>query len=217
MKRLKNIKGAVFDLDGTLLDTNGLWLDVDRAFFARRHMEMPPDYPDSVSAMDFFAAARYTIQRFELTDTPYELLEEWKALTVKVYAEKVKLTENAFEYLTFLGSEGVKLGVATSALPELYVPALKNNGIYDIFSEAALVCTTDVGKGKEYPDVYLRSAEGLGLRPEECAVFEDVYTGVISAKNAGFMTVWITQSPLLRDDYKHADIIIPGFVPELFR
>lgn len=217
MNRLKNINGAIFDLDGTLLDTNSLWVDVDRSFFEKRGMQMPEDYPDSVNAMDFIAAARYTIERFGLPDTPMELLEEWKSLTVKAYAERVKLVPKAHDYLTELKKWGVRLGVATSALPELYIPALKNNGIYDMFS--ALISTTDVGKGKENPDVYMECAKRLELEPSECAVFEDVYLGIKSAKKAGFITVWICNplpAPEFLVENRGADIIIPSFVPELF-
>ena len=218
MNRLNNIKGAIFDLDGTILDTNGLWIGVDRVFFEKRGIEMPADYPDKVSTMDFYAAARYTIKRFDLPDTPSQLLEEWKSLTVKVYSEKVRLTPGAGEYLKKLDNNGVKLGVATSALPELFVPALKNNGIYDIFS--ALTSTAEVGKGKEYPEVYLETAKKLGLKPNECAVFEDVYLGVKSAKSAGFLTVWIRDHTSLSnptDDYADADIKISSFLSEIFK
>ena len=79
-------------------------------------------------------------------------------------------------YLTQLRQNGIRLGVATSSAEELFVPALKNNGIYDWFT--AFATTKEAGRGKEFPDVYCLAARRLGLRPSECAVFEDTLTGL---------------------------------------
>ena len=70
-------KAAIFDLDGTLLDSMGVWDQVDIDFLNKRGIEVPPDYMTKVSAMQFRQIAEYTIARFGLTDTPEELMQEW--------------------------------------------------------------------------------------------------------------------------------------------
>ncbi len=69
-------KGAIFDLDGTLLDSMGVWDQVDVDFLAKRGFEVPDDYMQKVAAMQFRQIAEYTIARFNLSDTPEELMEE---------------------------------------------------------------------------------------------------------------------------------------------
>ena len=64
MERLKGIKGAIFDLDGTLLDSMGIWGEIDRRFLERRGIELPEDYIDAMKFMEFNRAAEYTIRRF---------------------------------------------------------------------------------------------------------------------------------------------------------
>lgn len=189
MEKLENIKGAIFDLDGTLLDSTGLWEDIDRRFLAKRGISLPSDYSDAVSGMEFSEAAEYTVKRFGLKDTSEELLREWSELAEYAYARELKLKPFVKEYLELLAENGVKMGVATSSSREACVSALINNRIIDCFE---VVLTTDeAGAGKEKPDIYLKASERLGVKPEECAVFEDILPAILSAKSAGFVTVGV--------------------------
>ena len=70
-------KAAIFDLDGTLLDSMGVWDQVDIDFLAKRGIEVPADYMGKVAAMQFRQIAEYTIARFGLPDTPEALMQEW--------------------------------------------------------------------------------------------------------------------------------------------
>ena len=70
-------KGAIFDLDGTLLDSMGVWKEVDRLFFERRGISMPPDYAHAVAAMQSGDIADYTIRRFSLDEDREDLMREW--------------------------------------------------------------------------------------------------------------------------------------------
>ena len=171
MERLRQIKGAIFDLDGTLLDSMGIWEQIDAQFLERRGIPLPPDYAEAVKAMEFSQAAEYTIRRFGLQETPQALMEEWTALSQQAYARQIELKPGAKEYLAQLAEQGVLLGIATSATEELFIPALRHNGVWDLF--AAHTTTGQVARGKGFPDIYWATAEKLGLRPEECAVFEE--------------------------------------------
>lgn len=189
MERLTQKKGMIFDLDGTLLDSMWVWAEVDRRFLARRGIALPPDYMEAVNAMEFSQAAAYTIDRFALKDSPETLIREWTELSQQAYAQEIRLKPGAKAYLTQLRQNGIRLGVATSSAEELFVPALKNNGIYDWFT--AFATTKEAGRGKEFPDVYCLAARRLGLRPSECAVFEDTLTGLKGAAEGGFLTVGV--------------------------
>lgn len=175
-------KGAIFDLDGTLLDSMGVWDQVDVDFLAKRGIEVPDDYMQKVAAMQFRQIAEYTIARFGLSDTPEALMEEWDHMARVMYATVVEAKPYAREYLESLKASGAKLAVATSLPPMLREPAMKHVGIFDYFDD--VVSVDDAGDvGKTEPDVYLLAASRLGIKPSDCTVFEDLLVGMRSAKS----------------------------------
>jgi HAD superfamily hydrolase (TIGR01509 family) len=180
---MREYDAAIFDLDGTLIDSMSVWDRVDEAFLGRRGIPVTEDYTAAVSAMCFSEAAQYTISRYGFPDTPEELIAEWNGMVLREYAENIALKPHARELLDRLRGQGVRLGVATALPEELYGPVLRRNEVFDRFSAFASVCEAAHGKG--FPDVYLLTAQRLGVRPERCVVFEDVLPGIRGAKAAG--------------------------------
>lgn len=181
-------KAAIFDLDGTLLDSMGVWDQVDIDFLGQRGIDVPGDYMAKVASMQFRQIAEYTIARFDLPDTPEQLMDEWDAMARVAYATVVEAKPGALEYLSELKASGTRLGVATSLPPQLREPALSHVGMLDLFDE--IVSVDDAGDvGKDQPDVYVLTASRLGVEPCRCTVFEDLLIGIKSAKSVG-MSVW---------------------------
>ena len=165
-------KGAIFDLDGTLLDSMGVWDQVDVDFLAKRGIEVPDDYMQKVAAMQFRQIAEYTIARFSLSDTPEALMEEWDHMARVMYATVVEAKPYAREYLESLKASGAKLAVATSLPPMLREPAMRHVGIFDYFDE--VVSVDDAGDiGKDRPDVYLLALARCGADAACAAAIED--------------------------------------------
>ena len=177
-------EAAIFDLDGTLLDSMWVWKRVDDVFFEKRGMESPEDYGRALAGKSYRESAEYTIERFGLSESWQEIVDEWTGQAVYEYANNVQLKCGAREYLHLLKNCGVKLAVAT-ALPEyLYRPCLENLGIIDLFD--ALCSTDDTGgRGKAKGEVYLLAAGRIGVDPAKCAVFEDIPEGINGAIYAG--------------------------------
>ncbi len=192
MKRLENIKGAIFDLDGTLLDSMWVWHEVDRRFLNTRGHEVPTDYMDAINHMTLNETANYTIERFKLSDSPQALIDEWISLAKSAYESEVKLKPNVREYLQRLASRGVSIGIATALSGELAELVLSNCGVLHYFRNITNV--SEVSRGKSFPDVYLKSAKKMNLNPSDCVVFEDILQGLTSAKAGGFMTVGVFDS-----------------------
>jgi len=181
---MKAFKAYIFDLDGTLLDSMGVWGQVDSDFLAKRGIAVPPDYMDAISSMTFHETAAYTIKRFSLTDNIEDLMREWNDMAAYAYAHTVRMKPHAKEFLITLRDSGAKLAIATSLSAELCAPVLRNNGIDNFFD---VICRTDdVGHGKSHPDVFLLTAQKIGIPPQDCLVFEDILSAVKSAKSAGF-------------------------------
>lgn len=187
-----DFKGAIFDLDGTLLDSMSVWADIDIDFLAKRGIDIPPDFINAVTPMSFMEAAKYTIQRFDLNEKAEDIIEEWNQMSIDAYSYNVALKPYAKEYLLSLKEKGIKLAVATALIPDLYEPALKNNSIYELFDAFSFL--SEVKRGKGFPDIYLTASKRLGLEPIDCMVFEDIYAGICGAKAGGFRTCGVYDS-----------------------
>ena len=181
------MKAYIFDLDGTLLDSMGVWDDIDTAFLQKRGITVPPDYADAIAPMTFAETAAYTIERFGLSERPESLMREWRDMAIDIYSNSVELKPYAKELLLTLRERGVPLAVATSATEAVFRPALRRHGIHDLFD---VICTSEeAGYGKTRPDVFLLTAKKLGVSPHDCIVFEDILAAIKSAKSVG-MTVY---------------------------
>ncbi len=192
---LKKMKGAIFDLDGTLLDSMGVWRQIDIDFLGKRGLMVPIDYLQAITAMNFEVAADYTITRFKLPETPADIIAEWMTMAAHQYAHEVQLKPYVIEYLKQLKARDIKIAAATSSDRQLFEPCLKNNCIYEYFD--AFAVTSEVKRTKGFPDVYEKAADRLALEASECVVYEDIYKGIEGAKMGGFYAVGV------EDEHSH--------------
>ena len=212
MDRLDKIKGAIVDLDGTILDSMWVWAEVDRKFLSARGHDVPNDYMEAINHMTIDEVADYTINRFNLLDSKEQLMAEWIVLAKAAYSTEVKLKPNVLSYLQKLAGKGVKICIATALSGELINAVLKNLAILEMFDNITNVC--EVSCGKSQPDVYIKAAEKMNLEPNECAVFEDILVGLVSAKKAGFLTVGVYDVASEKNEMymrSTADIYIDSF------
>lgn len=212
MRTLNNLTGFIFDLDGTLLDSLWVWSEVDEVFLSRRGLPILPDYAQSIAHLGFADAARYTIDRFGLDETPEQLMQEWYDLARAAYRDRVPLKPHAEEFLRKLCARGVHISAATSSEPELVLPCLNRLGITGLFENITTI--HEVNGDKSSPDIYLLAAERMGVVPNQCVVFEDILRGIQSAKSAGFYTVAVEEPASALDQMeiqKTADRYIRSF------
>lgn len=205
MERLKRFKGAIFDLDGTLLDSLNVWKDVDELFFKERHLILPDDYFDTVNNMTFRETAQYTIERFQLDDSPEELMKQWQDMVYQAYASSISFIDGAKTFLSELKALNIHLGIATTLDLSLVKACLNNHNLWDWFE--AITTIQEVNHNKSYPDIYLKTAEKLALPSSQCVVFEDLPMAIRGAKLGGFYTVLVNSKEL--DDL--ADLTISSF------
>lgn len=207
--------GAVFDLDGTLIDSMEIWREIDAEFFARRGMPVPEGYQDAIAHLGFRDVAAYTVQKYLPRERADDLIAEWNAMCLRKYAaadaEKY-FKSGAIAFLRKLHEQGVRMAVATASSPELFVPILRAGGVYDLFE--CFYTVDDAGKNKSFPDIFLLCADKLALPPERCVVFEDNLLPVLAAKRAGMVTVAVydASSENQRETLeREADLYIEGF------
>ena len=188
-----NFDAFIFDMDGTIVDSLGVWEKIDCEFLEKkRGIKVPHDYSHAIATMNFKETADYTIKRFNLPDSPESLMEEWTEMASYEYAHNVFLKDGVKEFFSELKRSNKKIALCTSSPEFFYKPMLINNRVYDMFD--AFCDTNEAGIGKQSPKVYLLAAEKCGVPPERCIVFEDVLGAAKSAKSAGFKVCGVSDS-----------------------
>ena len=209
----QKIEAAIFDLDGTLVDSMWVWKSVDVDFLGQFGQEVPETLQDELEGMSFTETACYFKKRFPFLPFSVEQLKEiWNQLASEKYAHEVPLKPGVKEFLVRLKEHGIKTGVASSNSKELVVISLKNLGVYDYFDTIRTAC--EVKKGKPAPDIYLLAAEDLKVKPERCIIFEDVPAGILAGAGAGMHTCAVADrySEYLKDEkIRLADRYIEDF------
>lgn len=179
----RDIKAVLFDLDGTLVDSMWMWKDIDIEFLNKYGIEYPNDLQENIEGMSFSETAEYFKNRFQIKESIDLIKEEWNQMAWYKYTNEVPLKEGALELLQYLKDNNIKAGIATSNSRELVNLIVQKLGIESYFGSIRTSC--EVEKGKPSPDIYLLVAKDLGVKPDQCLVFEDVLPGVMAGKNAG--------------------------------
>ncbi|HOD53775.1 MAG TPA: HAD family phosphatase [Candidatus Cloacimonadota bacterium] len=180
------IKAVIFDLDGTLIDSMGIWKKVDIDFLKKRNIAVPEHlFNDFNGGNSFNDLAVYFKEKFSLKESLDEIKNEWHQMVEEYYRKELEIKDNAIDVLNLLKDKNIKLAIGTSNSEYLTREVLKLNHIEDYFSSISCGCH-DI-KGKPYPDIFMNASSELAVEAENCLVIEDSLPGVQAAKNAGMM------------------------------
>ncbi len=180
---LEQIEAVIFDLDGTLVDSMGLWRDIDIEFLGERGIEFKDDLQEKIEGMSFTETAEFCKEYYNLSESVEELKSIWNHMARHKYRYEVQPKPGVLEFLDLLKSKGIKMGIATSNTREL-IQAVNDAYHFDEYM-SCIVTSCSVKKGKPAPDVYLEAARQLDVAPDACLVFEDIVKGIEAGKNAG--------------------------------
>ena len=209
---LNDIKAAIFDLDGTLVDSMWVWTQIDVDYLKMKGYSMPENLRSEIVHLSFSQTAIYFKEKFNLNDSIKEISEDWHNMAFNHYSNNVKLKLGVRDFLNNLKSFKIKIALATSNSIPLLEACLKNNGIYDYFD--SITTTDEVSNGKDCPDVYLLAANKLGINPKDCLVFEDILPAIQGAKAANMKVIAVKDDECLdskEDLLKYADKYIHSF------
>jgi len=214
------IKGLIFDMDGLLVDTEGLHVIAWKELFREQGIKLDSwVYPDYAGVADNLFLD--SLKDKGLIPTSWEtgsiIAVKTKKLISIAEKEGVLLFPGVKEILEFACTR-FKIAVASNSERDIVSAVLKNAGLAGYFRFA--ISRNDVGNPKPEPDIYLETAKKMGLKPCECLVFEDSEVGVESAKKAGMMCVAITttcgQDKLKKADHVYARLS-PGILKDILK
>ena len=179
---------AIFDMDGTLVDSMVYWKHLATEFLESKGVRtVSPDILERIKPMTMTESAALFIEEYGLSGTAESVAAEMNTMMDEHYRKDIPLKSGAAAYLEMLHKKGVVMCVASATAEELMAACLSRLGVAQYFS-FLLSCET-VGAGKNRPDVYWESAKRLGAEPAEIAVYEDALYAAETAKQAGFYTV----------------------------
>lgn len=179
----------VFDLDGTILDSNGIWRQVDEAFVTRRGLSLTDEYCEFLSHAIFPVAAKFTKEYYSLPDSEEAIMDEWHALAYDAYANRLPLKPGVAEYLDRCAANGERMALYTSSVPDLCKAALKRHGLLKHFE--ALYFAQELGWEKRYPESFTKLAAQMNEPAEDCILFDDSPYACTSAKTAGWQVIGV--------------------------
>ena len=179
----------VFDLDGTLLDSNGIWAEVDQRFIAQFGKELTEEYNQYVAHAIFPDAARFTKQYYQLDISEADIMAQWKALAYRAYAEELPLKANARRYLDQCHAAGEHIMLYTSSEPSLCMAALRRHSIDAVFEQILFAQELDLEK--RYADSFVRLSQMLNAWPEACVLLDDSPVAWSSARATGWHVIGV--------------------------
>lgn len=179
------LQSAIFDMDGTLLDTMHIWKDLGSTMLRRMGYEPEPDMQEKVMVMTLRESAEYCKTTYHMPETVEEIMAMTLAEVEDHYTHHAEAKAGVKKVLSLLKMEGVWMYVATNTERRLAEAALKHAGIRDYF-RGILTCG-EVGAGKkDSPQIYERCLTRLQSHKRDTVVFEDAVHAIRTAKAAGF-------------------------------
>lgn len=186
------IRGAIFDVDGTLLDSMFIWDTIGETYLRSIGYEPREKLNEVFKNMSLFQAARYYRTEYGVTLSIDEIMNGVNAMLERYYRFEVSLRPGVAELLAQLQASGVKLCIATATDRYLVEAALERCGVLSCFG--AIFTCNEVGHGKDEPDIFEEALRFLGTEKAETVVFDDALYAVRTAKEAGFPVAVIYDS-----------------------
>ena len=178
------IRGAIFDVDGTLLDSMFIWDTIGETYLRSIGYQPKENLNETFKNMSLHQAARYYQTEYGVTRSIDEIMDGVNAMLERYYRFEVPLKPGVAELLERLRQDGVRLCIATATDRHLVEAALDRCGVLSCFGE--IFTCNEVGHGKDEPDIFEVALRFLGTRREETLVFDDALYAVRTAKEAGF-------------------------------
>jgi HAD superfamily hydrolase (TIGR01509 family) len=185
----KKIKGVIFDVDGVLLDSMGMWMHLAEDYVRKLGADPEENLTSIVFSMSMEQGAEYISKHYPVGMTAQEIRDGISDTIRDFYFNEVKAKPGAEELMKAFRAAGIKMTVATASPHEHIERALERNGLSG-YIDGIFTCA-DMGSSKHEPDIFHAAAAHIGTKPEETLVFEDSLYALRTAAEAGFHAVGV--------------------------
>jgi len=207
--KFRNVRGFIFDLDGTLIDSLHIWSAIDERYLERHGYTVPDDIADSIEGMSLPEAAVYFKDRFKISDSVETIAEEWRQMAIESYTHEIQPAKGAQRLLDHLYNIGYTLTLGSSNSRSLVDPLFQRLNWHRYFSH--ILFAEEVVEGKSSPKLFLELAHRMSIHPEAIVVVEDSPAGLLAARSAGMRAIAVKRAAFFTDwayMVKHSDIAV---------
>lgn len=177
------MKGYLFDLDGTLLDSNKMWRSLTTNFLNRHKITFTEEIAQELTTMSIYKSAAYLRHTLKVNLTEEEIIRELEQEIIEGYTKDVELKDGALEYLSYLKEKDIPMGLATATNDKFVDLIMERFGIGKYFDFVATV--DNIGILKNDPKFYIEAAKKFPLPPSETTIFDDAPYAIEAAVEAG--------------------------------
>ena len=188
----QDIKGVIFDVDGVLLDSMGIWTDLGARYLVSIGKTPEEGLAEILFSMSMEQGAEYLKEHYSLSQSADEILEGLRTMLQDFYYYEVQARPGAQQLMQAVSDAGIKITAATSSPREHIEKALERNGLLSYVDR--MFTNAEIGKSKHSPDIYDAAADHMGTAPGETCVFEDSLYALRTAAAAGYHTVGVFDS-----------------------
>lgn len=178
------LRGAIFDMDGTLLDSMPVWDHAGEMYLESLGIEPEPELSRELATFSMMEGAAYMKDNYNLSMSCEAIVDGVKDIVREYYVKKIPCKPGVREFLEKLKSCNVPMAVATATDLDLAAAALERNGIASYFTK--IVTCREAGAGKSQPGVFHLARKSLKTRMKDTWIFEDALHAIQTAKDAGY-------------------------------
>ena len=204
------IEGVIFDLDGTLIDSEPLWHEAKIETFGKLGYNMTIDNCLETQGLPSLESVEYYLSKFETDKSINEVVSDLNALVLKFLEERVELKEGVTDVLNFFKEKNLPMAICSSSPFRMIQTAVEKLKIQDYFK---FIYSADFERyGKPHPGIYISTAKKLKVERFKALAFEDSFFGLLAAKSARISSVAILEPDKISDTkYDFADMKIESF------
>lgn len=201
-----NLKAVIFDMDGVIADSEPIHFQAEKDLFGSYGIILNDAELHAYMGYEIRSMLKQLAEKHHLNVDPAELYRRQKINLLKRMRNGVKPIPGSLELIRTIHLKGIPLGLATSSFRELADEMIDRFQIRSCFR--TVVTVDDISRSKPDPEIFLKAASGLSVRPIECLVIEDSTNGVHAAKAAGMKCIGFNSSNSRNQNLKSADLII---------
>lgn len=198
-------KAFIFDVDGTILNSMIIWVDAGKRYLEKMGVHIDYDLGRIMFELTMLEGAKYLKERHNLVNSIEDIMSGINGMVYDFYRDEAVPKENVMKFIEYAYSQGIEMTVATSTDRPMIETAFHRLGLMKYFKE--IFTTSEVGQGKDKPEIFYRAMKTMGSSPEDTWLFDDALYSLRTAHKAGIKTVGIYDFSSEEDTEKIKEIV----------